>query len=258
VVFIYRDEAESGKDTQRPMFKEMLSCAERGGFDVLMFWKLDRFSRSLMHAVQLEAQLRKEKVALYSVTEQIDTTSAPGRFNFRNIASAAEFERDMIQERTRMSLQALAAEHKWPNNTPPLGYRITSDGRLEVIEKDRDLVVTIFNMYQRKQSMPAVATELNKEGIEMRDGARWTPRSVGDILRNEIYTGHYSVGNISDYVEDYRIISEEQYEVVKEIRHRFQRGERREAMPSSRKEPIANKMFRQYCEYLEMGEILTT
>jgi site-specific DNA recombinase len=164
----------------------------------------------------------------------------------------------MIQERTRMSLEALATEHKWPNNTPPLGYRITSDGRLQVIEKDRDLVIRIFKMYQREQSMPAVANELNRRGIRMRDAARWTPRSVGDILRNEIYTGHYNVGNISDFVEDYQIISEERYEVVEEIRHRFQRGEQREAMSPSRKDTIANNMFRQYCEYLERGDTITT
>jgi len=119
VSFVYRDEAESGKDTDRPMFQTMLETAKKQAFDVIMFWKLDRFSRSLMHAVQLEEELREHEVYLYSVTEQIDTTSATGRFNFRNLASAAEFERDMIKQRTRIGLNGMAQERKWPNNTPP-------------------------------------------------------------------------------------------------------------------------------------------
>ena len=85
VQFIFRDEAESGKDTDRPMFRTMLSAAEKRVVDVIIFWKLDRFSRSLQHAVKLESELRQHGVSLYSVTEQIDTTSATGRFNFRNM-----------------------------------------------------------------------------------------------------------------------------------------------------------------------------
>jgi site-specific DNA recombinase len=59
VSHVYCDEAVSGKDTDRPMFQELLSYAEAGAFDVVVFWKLDRFSRSLMHAVQLEKEFRE-------------------------------------------------------------------------------------------------------------------------------------------------------------------------------------------------------
>lgn len=107
VAFVYRDESESGANTDRPMFQTMLDAAKRQAFDVVVFWKLDRFSRSLIHAVQLEEELREHDVYLYSVTEQIDTTSATGRFNFRNLASAAEFERDMIKQRTRIGINGL-------------------------------------------------------------------------------------------------------------------------------------------------------
>ena len=71
--------------------------AGQGRFDVLIVWKFDRFSRTLLHAVQIEAKFQKNEVALYSVTEQSDTTTSAGRFNFRNLASAAEFKRDMIK-----------------------------------------------------------------------------------------------------------------------------------------------------------------
>jgi site-specific DNA recombinase len=147
VGFVYRDGAESGKDTDRPMFKRMLSAAEKRVFDVIAFWKLDRFSRSLMHAVQLESDLREYDVSLYSVTEQIDTTSPTGRFNFRNIASAAEFERDMIRQRTQLGLNELASERKWPNDSPPLGYELDSERKLRVVEEEKQLVVEIFHLH---------------------------------------------------------------------------------------------------------------
>lgn len=250
VSFVYRDGAESGKDTDRPMFQRMLSAAEKRVFDVIVFWKLDRFSRSLMHAVQLEADLREYDVSLYSVTEQIDTTSATGRFNFRNIASAAEFERDMIRQRTRMGLNALASDLKWPNDSAPLGYELDTEGKLKIIDEEQDLVTEIFEMYIEERSMPEVAMVLNTRGVETQNGEEWTARAVGDILRNEIYKGHYEVGDISEHVPDYQIIDGDTFNEVEAIRHRFQGGDAsRTPMSDSRKEKAIERMREMYTEF---------
>ncbi len=252
VSFIYRDEAVSGKDTDRPMFQKMLSMAKKQAFDVIVFWKLDRFSRSLMHAVQLESKLRDHDVYLYSVTEQIDTTSATGRFNFRNLASAAEFERDMIKQRTQIGLHGLAEEYKWPNNNPPLGYSLTSENRLSVDKKESTLVTEIFELYIELRSMPDVASQLNQQGHQTTDGGEWTPRAVGDVLRNEIYRGLYELGNVSEHVPEYQIVDDEVFEQVTEIRMRFQRdGASRSTMPTSRKEQTIAEMREMYQEYLQ-------
>lgn len=252
VVFIYRDEAESGKDPDRPMFQSMLSAAEMQAFDVVVFWKLDRFSRSLMHAVQLESKLRESHVGLYSITEQIDTTSAAGRFNFRNIASAAEFERDMIRQRTKMGLHAIAAEHKWPNDNPPLGYTIAEDGRLRVLSDEANIVRRIFRRYLNDRSMPQVADWLNQSGLTTRENNPWTPRAVGDILRNKIYYGQYELESVSEHVPDYQIVKKSTYTEVVKIRHRFQsRGSKRKRMPSTQKDRLVNDMIQSYCEYLD-------
>ncbi|MCD2200803.1 recombinase family protein [Halobacterium sp. KA-4] len=252
VQFIYRDEAESGKDTDRPMFQKMMSGAKQRWFDVIMFWKLDRFSRSLMHAVQLEADLRESDVGLFSVTEQIDTTSAAGRFNFRNIASAAEFERDMIQQRTQMGLQALAMDHKWPNDRPPLGYTKLPDGRLSIDSEEADLIQEIFRSYLGERSMPAVAGALNDREVPTKAGNQWCPRAVGDVLRNELYTGQYSVGDLTEYVDEYRIIPDELFEEVTDIRLRFQtESMAREKMQPSRKQRIIDGVIERYSEFLK-------
>lgn len=252
VAFVYRDEAESGSDTDRPMFQEMLSMADRQTFDVIVFWKLDRFSRSLMHAVKLESRLRDNDVYLYSLTEQIDTTSATGRFNFRNLASAAQFERDMIKQRTTMGLNALASDAKWPNNNPPLGYELDSNRRLAVLDEERDLVIQIFELYAEQRSMPDVAEQLNERGIRTNKGQKWTPRAVGDILRNEIYIGQYEVGDVSKHVPEYQIVSDDKFQEVTSIRRRFQTtNESRASMPESRKKKSIKRVKEMYDDYLD-------
>ncbi len=256
VAFMYRDSAESGKDTDRPMFKKMLNAAEKRVFDVIVFWKLDRFSRSLMHAVQLESELREHNVSLYSVTEQIDTTSATGRFNFRNLASAAEFERDMIRQRTQMGLNELASESKWPNDSPPLGYELNSEGKLSIVAEEADLVAEIFQLYIEERSMPEVATLLNEQGDQTKAGGEWVPRAVGDVLRNKIYKGKYEVADISKHVPEYEILDPETFEKVKSIRHRFQNGgSSRPSMSDPRKERAISRMREMYQEYRTSGPV---
>jgi site-specific DNA recombinase len=251
VIFVFRDEAESGKDTNRPMFQRLLRATERQVFDVVVFWKLDRFSRSLMHAVQLEARLREHDVALYSVTEQIDTTSASGRFNFRNIASAAEFERDMIKQRTQMGLQALAAERKWPNDTPPLGYTKNSNDRLEVDEESAQTVEQIFEMYLSTRSMPKVAEMLNDDGITTQAGGDWTPRAIADILGSKIYVGKYEVGEVEDQMPEYRLITDDTFEEVQRVRRRFRDdSSSRKSMTDDRKRRRVTPIYTAYEEFL--------
>jgi len=256
VGFVYRDGAESGKDTDRPMFKRMLSAAEKRVFDVIAFWKLDRFSRSLMHAVQLESDLREYDVSLYSVTEQIDTTSPTGRFNFRNIASAAEFERDMIRQRTQLGLNELASERKWPNDSPPLGYELDSERKLSMVEEEKQLVIEIFQLYIEEQSMPEVATILNNREIETQSGGEWTARAIGDILRNEIYKGRYEVADVSAQVSEYQLIDPDTFEQVKSIRHRFQNDESsKPRMSDPRKEQAIQRMRGMYDEFLSLNSM---
>ncbi|WP_433628357.1 recombinase family protein [Halomicrococcus sp. NG-SE-24] len=252
-VFVFRDEAENGKDIERPKFQSMMTQAERGLFDVVVIWKLDRFSRSLLHAVQVEAELRELDVALHSITEQIDTTTSAGRFNFRSIASAAEFERDMISERTQMGLKALALEHRWPNDHPPLGFQKASDGTLEVDGEEANLVNEICHRYVELRSMPQLAHELNQEGVTTKTGGEWTAKAISDVLRNELYIGMYSVGGFTEYVEDYRIVEDDVFASVTEVRNRFRtRADNRESPAQNDWKAISiDAMTTDYCGYVD-------
>ena len=103
---IYQDVA-GGAKTARPALDDMLGQLRAG--DVLVIWKLDRMGRSLTHLVELVGDLLKRKVGLLSLNDPINTTSAQGRLVFNLFASLAEFERELIRERTQAGLSAARA-----------------------------------------------------------------------------------------------------------------------------------------------------
>lgn len=249
VTHVLTDEAESGRNTDRPKFQRLLDLAEANVIDVVVFWKLDRFCRSLVDLVNIEAQLNEWGIGMQSVTEYIDTTSAVGRFNFRNLASAAELESDLTSQRVKMGMHGLAKDHKWPNDRPPLGYDKTADGKLAINEGEANLVQRIFRMYMEERSMPQVAFLLNEEGITTKTGGEWTRQSIKNILRNELYIGEYEVADYGDTVDEYRLMSEELFDSVTDTRYRFknQKG----SMDPDRKSSIADRILTIYTDSLE-------
>jgi len=103
---IYQDIA-SGARSERPALNEMVQNLRPG--DVLVIWKLDRLGRSLNHLISLVNNLIDKKIGLKSLNDAIDTTTAQGRLSFNLFASLAEFERDLIRERTQAGLTAARA-----------------------------------------------------------------------------------------------------------------------------------------------------
>ena len=100
-------EVASGAKTARPILDEVLSRLRAG--DVLVIWKLDRLGRSLKHLVTLATELMERKIGLISLNDPIDTTTPQGRLIFNIFASLAEFERDLVRERTQAGLKAARA-----------------------------------------------------------------------------------------------------------------------------------------------------
>jgi site-specific DNA recombinase len=249
VRYIFKDEAVSGSNTDRPKFQLMLERAMAGAFDVIVFWKLDRFCRSLVDLINVQRELSRWGIGLHSVTEQVDTTTPVGRFNFRNLASAAELERDLISERARMGMHALAKQHKWPSNIPPLGYDRKKDGRLEVNRREAKLVVRIFKLYLETKSMAQTAFILNREGVRTKRGNRWTISSIKNVLDYRLYLGEYNVAGVVEHVEDYQIVSKELFEKVHELRERYKHEARK--MPDDMKTATIERIFGDYLNYLD-------
>ena len=103
---IFRETA-SGAKAERPELARLLEQVREG--DVVVVWKLDRLGRSLGHLVAFVGELMERGVGLVSLRDPVDTTSAQGRLVFNLFASLAEFERDLIRERTRAGLEAARA-----------------------------------------------------------------------------------------------------------------------------------------------------
>lgn len=117
-------EVVSGAKAERPVLDALLADLRRG--DVLVIWKLDRLGRSLRHLVELAGTLTERDVGLRSLNDPIDTTTPQGRLAFNLFASLAEFERDLIRERTQAGLTAARARGRLggrPKGLPPEAER---------------------------------------------------------------------------------------------------------------------------------------
>src|SRR6184192_815192 len=97
----------SGSTTERTGLDEALEYVREG--DTLVVWRLDRLGRSLKHLIETITALNNRKIGFKSITENIDTTTSGGKLIFHIFGALAEFERDLIRERTRAGLQAARA-----------------------------------------------------------------------------------------------------------------------------------------------------
>jgi DNA invertase Pin-like site-specific DNA recombinase len=144
---VYQDVA-SGAKTARPALDELLGHLRKG--DVLVIWKLDRMGRSLKHLVELVGNLIERKVGLLSLNDPIDTTNAQGRLVFNLFASLAEFERELIRERTNAGLSAARARGR-------VGGR--PKGLTQQAEATALAAETLYR--ERKLSVAAIAQKLH-------------------------------------------------------------------------------------------------
>lgn len=103
---IYKEKI-TGSKKERPQLNELLEQLREG--DVIVIWKLDRLARSLKDLVSLVNEIQEKGGALHSLNDQIDTTTPHGKFTFHIFAALAEFERDIIRERTKAGLAAARA-----------------------------------------------------------------------------------------------------------------------------------------------------
>jgi DNA invertase Pin-like site-specific DNA recombinase len=133
---IFRDQV-SGSVFDRPGLNELLDFAREG--DTIVVWRLDRLGRSLPHLVDLVERLRLRGVGFRSITEGIDTTNSSGRLFFNIVASLAEFERDLVRERTLAGLAAARARGRTGGRRAVLAGK-----KLELAQKlrgDREMSV---------------------------------------------------------------------------------------------------------------------
>ena len=139
----YDDPDCSGGSTDRPALQRLLRDVESGKVDIIVVYKIDRFSRSLRDFVTMAEALERRRVAFVSVTQQFNTATAMGRLILNILLSFAQFEREQSMERVRDKVAASKRKGLWMGGVPPLGYDVR-DRKLVVNEAEARLVRQIF------------------------------------------------------------------------------------------------------------------
>jgi len=136
---IYQDDGISGYTTERPALKELLKDAKDKKFDLVLVYKLDRFSRHLKDLLDLVDELSSYGVGFKSASEPLGTTTSAGKLMFQQLGSFAEFERNRIAERVFPGMVKSVQQGNWQGaRYAPYGYKYNKGRKLlEIDEKER-------------------------------------------------------------------------------------------------------------------------
>jgi len=129
----YNDGGYSGASIERPALAQLLSDIEARRIDCVVVYKVDRLSRSLLDFARLLSLFDKRGVSFVSVTQDFNTSTSMGRLTLNILLSFAQFEREIIGERTRDKLSAARRKGKWIGGIPVLGYDVAPEGGRLVI-----------------------------------------------------------------------------------------------------------------------------
>jgi site-specific DNA recombinase len=191
VTQIYNDEGYSAKNTKRPALQQLIKDAENKAFDVVVYWRLDRLTRSSKDFHKLVEQLNHYDVGIKSASEAIDTTTAIGRFQLELSVSLAQLERETISERVTFVMQEGVRQGRWHGGPVPYGY--AWDGQMHIIQEEADNLRLLRDLYMQGNGFFTVAKQLNALGRNRR-GFRWSSQSVWYALDNPFYAGKLRYG----------------------------------------------------------------
>jgi site-specific DNA recombinase len=205
LVETYDDGGYTGANIDRPAFQRLLADIDAGRvgavlgqIDVVVSYKVDRLSRSLLDFAKIMERFNAAGASFVSVTQNFSTADAMGRLTLNVLMSFAEFEREMISERTRDKIAASRRRGKWTGGPVPLGYSVI-DKKLVVNELEAVLVREIFALYHEHRSTLMVARVLNErqemtkrhsaQNGHLRKPRPWAQPDIVRILKNPVHAG---------------------------------------------------------------------
>lgn len=191
----YTDRALSGKNAEkRPQFQRMIRDAERGLFDVLLVYKLDRFARNRYDAALYKAKLKKAGVKVISIMEAIPE-GAEGIILESVLDGFAEYYSENLAENVRRGNKENALAAKFNGGQTPYGYRI-EDGRFVIDEARAMVVKEVFERYAAGETYKSICASLNARGLRTLKGKEFSRGSIFSMVENEKYLGQF-VYNVS-------------------------------------------------------------
>lgn len=194
----YDDGGFSGGNMERPALKQLLDDIKAGKVDIVVVYKIDRLTRSLMDFAKLVEVFDAHNVTFVSVTQSFNTTTSMGRLTLNVLLSFAQFEREVTSERLRDKIAASKKKGMFMGGTPPLGYDI-KDKKLVINQAQADTVRFIFDSYLEHGSVKNLHLYLKQSGITspMRitkkgrtyGGKNYSRGALYELLKNPVYIG---------------------------------------------------------------------
>ncbi|MCA3413228.1 MAG: recombinase family protein [Roseomonas sp.] len=184
----YDDGGVSGGTLERPALQRLLADVEAGLIDVIVVYKIDRLSRSLMDFAKLVDVFDRNQVTFVSVTQSFNTTTSMGRLTLNILLSFAQFEREVIGERIRDKFAASRKRGMWMGGYVPLGYDVR-DRKLIINEAEAATVRMIFKRFIAIGSATKLAKALVAEGVRTKSGRLVDKGYIYRLLNSRVYLG---------------------------------------------------------------------
>ena len=186
----YIDRALSARTADRPEFQRMIADSEKRLFDVVLVWKLDRFSRDRYDSAHYKHILKKNGVRVISARENI-SEGPEGIILESMLEGYAEYYSAELSEKIQRRQKENALKCRSNGGNVPLGYKIGSDGVLEIDPATAPLVEEIFSRYESGETIKAIADSLNERGLRTRKNRPFRVASLSVTLKNRKYIGEY-------------------------------------------------------------------
>ncbi|MFP5328551.1 MAG: recombinase family protein [Alphaproteobacteria bacterium] len=233
----YDDGGYSGGNLDRPAMQQLLADVDMGKIDVIVVYKVDRLTRSLIDFARVVERLDVRGISFVSVTQAFNTTTSMGRLTLNVLLSFAQFEREVTGERIRDKIAASKAKGMWMGGNVPLGYDL-QDRRLVVNLAEAEQVRHIFSRYIELRSGVSLVRELRREGIvskhwisrsgQTRGGLPLSCGALYYLLQNRLYLGEIVHRGVRHKGQHDAIVSEDLFAAVQQAlaENRCQRRKR--------------------------------
>lgn len=189
VLKVYEDAGISAKDMEhRPAFQEMLQDMRDGKINYIVAYKLDRVTRSVRDLEELILELEKYNCYLVCDRDDVNTSTANGRFFVRMLTVLSQLEIEIVSERTKFGLNGAIKSSHLPGPAP-LGYKKDGNKKTIVDETTKPIIERIFKMYLAGKSFQQISNIFNEE--KLLNPKKWKDTTIQKIIDNKIYMGDY-------------------------------------------------------------------
>lgn len=186
---VYKDAGISAKDMEhRPQFQEMLKDMKEEKLNYIVAYKLDRITRSVRDLEELISVLEQYNCFLLCDRDDVNTSTANGRFFVRMLTVLSQLEIEIVSERTKFGLNGAIKSGHIPGQRP-FGYKSAEDKRMVIDNSTRPYVEKIFDMYLEGKSFQQIANYFKENNIFPKKN--WKDTTIQKIIDNKIYMGDY-------------------------------------------------------------------